>query len=126
MCARMGVVTGKGLSDLIREEFGFRPDVFRHGRRLFRGSRQRGRRIRRRGLGHGAFRRQQLHFRAARRATVWVLVLQGTYRQVEKIFLVSCAFYLSYFFSAILAKPDWLEAARHTVIPRSSSIPAIC
>jgi len=48
---------------------------------------------------------------------VWVLVLQGTYRQVEKVFLVLCTFYLSYLFAAILAKPNWLEAARHTVIP---------
>jgi Mn2+/Fe2+ NRAMP family transporter len=48
---------------------------------------------------------------------VWVLVLRGTYRQVEVIFLAACVLYLSYVFSAFLAKPDWLEAARHTVIP---------
>jgi Mn2+/Fe2+ NRAMP family transporter len=48
---------------------------------------------------------------------VWVLVLRGTYRQVEKIFLVACAFYLSYVFSAFLAKPDWILAAKATVIP---------
>jgi len=48
---------------------------------------------------------------------VWVLVLRGTYRQVEKIFLALCSFYLTYVFSAFLAKPDWLDAARHTVIP---------
>ena len=48
---------------------------------------------------------------------VWVLVLRGTYRQVEKVFLALCTFYLAYVFSAILAKPDWLRAARHTVIP---------
>ena len=48
---------------------------------------------------------------------VWVLVLRGTYRQVEVIFLAACVLYLSYVVSAIFAKPDWLEAARHTVIP---------
>jgi Mn2+/Fe2+ NRAMP family transporter len=48
---------------------------------------------------------------------VWLLVLQGTHRQVERIFLALCSFYLAYFFSAVLAKPDWIEAARHTVIP---------
>src|SRR5260370_4328025 len=48
---------------------------------------------------------------------VWVLVLRGTYRQVEVIFLFACVLYLSYLFSAILAKPDWLIAAKHTVIP---------
>src|SRR2546425_10501375 len=48
---------------------------------------------------------------------VWVLVLRGTYRQVEKIFLVACSFYLAYLFSAVLAKPDWLQAAKNVAIP---------
>jgi Mn2+/Fe2+ NRAMP family transporter len=48
---------------------------------------------------------------------VWVLVLRGTYRQVEVIFLAACVLYLSYVISAIIARPDWLEAARHTAIP---------
>ncbi len=56
MCARMAVVTGKGLSDLIREEFGFRSDVLRHDRRIPGGPGQRGRGVCRRGGGHGDFR----------------------------------------------------------------------
>jgi Mn2+/Fe2+ NRAMP family transporter len=48
---------------------------------------------------------------------VWILVLRGTYRQVEKIFLAACVLYLSYVASAFLAKPNWLEAARDTAIP---------
>jgi Mn2+/Fe2+ NRAMP family transporter len=43
--------------------------------------------------------------------------VRGSYRQVEKIFLVACAFYLSYAVSAFLAKPDWLAAAKATVVP---------
>jgi Mn2+/Fe2+ NRAMP family transporter len=43
--------------------------------------------------------------------------VRGSYRQVEKIFLVACAFYLSYAVSAFLAKPDWLVAAKATVVP---------
>jgi Mn2+/Fe2+ NRAMP family transporter len=50
-------------------------------------------------------------------AMVWLLVIYGTYRIVEKIFLVACGFYISYVLSALLAKPDWLYAARETVIP---------
>jgi Mn2+/Fe2+ NRAMP family transporter len=46
-----------------------------------------------------------------------VLVVYGTYRGVEKIFLVACGFYLSYVLSAFLAKPDWLLAAKETVAP---------
>jgi Mn2+/Fe2+ NRAMP family transporter len=48
---------------------------------------------------------------------VWALVLRGTYKQVEIIFLIACGFYLTYVVSAVLAKPDWLLAAKHTVIP---------
>jgi Mn2+/Fe2+ NRAMP family transporter len=44
-------------------------------------------------------------------------VIRGSYRQVEKIFLVACAFYLSYAISAFLAKPDWLFAAKETIAP---------
>ncbi len=46
-----------------------------------------------------------------------MLVLRGTYRQVEVIFLIACGFYVTYIISAVLAKPDWLEAAKHVVIP---------
>src|SRR5579863_8798910 len=117
MCARLGVVTGKGLSDLIREEFGFRPTFFV----MITGFLV--------DLGNvvaefaGVASAMEI-FHVSRYIAVplaglivWVLVLQGTYRQVEKIFLVLCTFYLSYLFSAILSKPDWLQAARHTVIP---------
>src|SRR5258708_27430496 len=48
---------------------------------------------------------------------VWILVMRGTSRAVEKIFLAVCVLYLSYVASAVLAKPDWLLAARDTVIP---------
>ena len=48
---------------------------------------------------------------------VWILVLKGTYRQVEIIFLILCVFYTSYLFSALFAKPDWLLAGRMVIIP---------
>src|SRR5262249_17867148 len=48
---------------------------------------------------------------------VWVLVLKGSYRQVELVFLIACIFYLTYLFSAIFSRPDWLLATRMTVIP---------
>src|ERR1700674_4066841 len=113
MCARMGVVTGKGLSDLIREEFGFRPTFFVMVTGFLVD------------LGNvvaefaGVASAMEI-FGVSRYIAVpiaglvvWVLVLRGTYRQVEKIFLVLCTFYFSYFFSAFLAKPDWLIAAKH-------------
>ena len=117
MCARMGVVTGKGLSDLIREEFGFRPTFFLILAGLVVD------------MGNvcaefaGVAASMQL-FHISKYVSVplaalfvWVLVLRGTYQQVEKIFLLACVLYLSYVLSALLAKPDWLLAARNTVIP---------
>ena len=117
MCARMGVVTGKGFSDLIREEFGFRSTFFVMIAALAVD------------LGNtvaefaGVAASMQI-FGVSKFVSVplagiavWLLVVKGSYRQVEKIFLVACAFYLSYVVSAILAKPDWLLAAKETVAP---------
>lgn len=120
MSARLGVVTGKGLADLIREEFGFRTTFF-----------------------------IMLSLTAANLANVtaefagvassleifgvskyisvplvavfvWFLVVRGTYKSVEKIFLISCSFYITYIVSGILAKPDWLQAAESMVRPTIS------
>ncbi|MBZ5501131.1 MAG: Nramp family divalent metal transporter [Acidobacteriia bacterium] len=117
MCARMGVVTGKGLSDLIREEFGFRSTFFVMLAAFVVD------------LGNtvaefaGVAAAMQI-FGVSKYVSVplaalavWVLVVRGSYRQVEKIFLVACGLYLSYIVSAILAKPDWLLAAKQTVLP---------
>src|SRR5437879_11169518 len=117
MCARMAVVTGKGLSDLIREEFGFRPTFFVMVAGFLVD------------LGNvvaefaGVASAVQI-FGISRyiavplaALVVWVLVLRGTYRQVQKIFLARGSFYLASAFSRILAHPGGLDAARHTVIP---------
>jgi len=117
MCARMGVVTGKGLSDLIREEFGFRSTFFvmlaALAVDLFNTVAEFS------GIAEGG---EVLHVSRyisvpLAAIVVWVLVVYGTYRAVEKIFLLACAFYLSYVVSAFLAKPDWILAARETVVP---------
>ena len=108
MCARMGVVTGKGLSDLIREEFGFRSTFFVMLAALVVD------------LGNTAaefagvaasmeiFGISKYISVPLAAIAVWLLVVRGSYKQVEKIFLVACAFYVTYIVSAILAKPDWL------------------
>jgi NRAMP (natural resistance-associated macrophage protein)-like metal ion transporter len=117
MCARLGVITGKGLSDLIREEFGFRSTFFV----MIVGFLV--------DLGNvvaefaGVAASMEIFGVSKYIAVpiaglfVWVLVLKGSYRQVEVVFLVACGFYLTYLFSALLSRPDWLLAARMTVVP---------
>jgi len=117
MTARMGVVTGKGLSDLIREEFGFRITFFLMlavlavalGNILaeFAGV----------AASLELFGVSRYVSVPAAAVAVWLLVVQGTSKSVEKIFLTICVFYLTYIFSALLAKPDWLTAAYHTIRP---------
>src|ERR1700736_5591936 len=117
MCARMGVVTGKGLSDLIREEFGFRPTFFviLAGLIVDMGN------VAAEFAGVAAsmqiFGVSKYISVPIAAIAVWILVLRGTARAVEKIFLAACVLYLSYVASAFLAKPDWLLAAKSTVIP---------
>lgn len=117
MCSRMGAVTGKGLSDLIREEFGLRMTVLIMGLLLAVN-----------------FTNVAANFAGIAGAMellpvsryvsvplgallVWVLVVKGTYQSVEKAFLAASAFYLAYVVSAVLVKPDWEAAIRSTVQP---------
>ena len=115
MASRMGAATGKGLSDLIREEFGFRVTFllmlalvvtnFGNVMAEFAGV---------------ASSLQLFHIPKyvsvpVAAAIVWLLVVQGTYASVEKIFLVASAFYVCYIVAGVLAHPDWRAAAFATV-----------
>jgi Mn2+/Fe2+ NRAMP family transporter len=117
MCARMGVVTGKGLSDLIREEFGFRSTFFVMIAALFVDLFNTVAEFS--GVAEASEVMHVSRYISVPLAAiaVWLLVVYGSYRIVEKIFLVACAFYLSYVLSAFLAKPDWLFAAHELVVP---------
>jgi len=117
MCARMGVITGKGLSDLIREEFGFRSTFFVMVTGFFVDLANVVAEFAGIAAAMQIFHVSKYISVPIAAVLVWVLVLRGTYRQVEVIFLAACVLYLSYVVSAIFAKPDWLEAARSTVIP---------
>ena len=117
MCSRMGAVTGKGLSDLIREEFGLRTtflmmailvlanllnlmadfsgiagslEIFHISRYI--------------SVPIGA-------------VAVWLLVVKGSYRSVEKIFLWACVVYIAYIISGILVRPNWKLAMIDSVRP---------
>ncbi len=125
MCARMGVVTGKGLSDLIREEFGFRVTFFvlvvvllvNFGNVLaeFAGV----------ASAMELFGVSKYFSVPLAAALVWLLVVRGSARRIEKIFMAGCLMYLAYVFSALLARPDWLRAALHLVPPVTRWVPHV-
>jgi NRAMP (natural resistance-associated macrophage protein)-like metal ion transporter len=115
MCARMGVVTGKGLSDLIREEFGLRITfvimillVFVNFTNVVTEF-------------SGIAGSMQL-FHVTKYASVpvcalivWAIVVKGDYKSVEKIFLIASVFYIAYIIAGVLSRPDWHLAMVETV-----------
>ena len=117
MAARMGVVTGKGLADLIREEYGFRTTFFvmvalvvaNLGTTVAEFA----------GLASGMSVLGVSRFIAVPLGVVivWTLVVKGSYRMVEKVFLVACLIYIAYPISCFLAHPDWSAALLGTVKP---------
>jgi Mn2+/Fe2+ NRAMP family transporter len=119
MCARMGAVTGKGLADLIRERFGVRWTALvmlallvanagvtvsefvgiAAATELFGGSRSRYVTV------------------PVAAILIWTLVVKGSYKRVEKAFLLMSLVFLGYIVSAFLARPDWSEVAIGLVKP---------
>jgi NRAMP (natural resistance-associated macrophage protein)-like metal ion transporter len=121
MCARMGAVTGKGLSDLIREEFGLRITflmmlgilITNFGNVItefvgIAGS-------------MGLFGVSKYISVPICGVIVWLIAVKGQYKSVEKVFLVASFFYITYIFAGVLAKPAWIEAMKATVKPPDMS-----
>jgi Mn2+/Fe2+ NRAMP family transporter len=117
MCARMGAVTGKGLTDLIREEFSLRWTAFVMLAIL---------------IANGGIVISEFTGIAAALElfhiskyisvpvmgfVVWYLIARGSYRRVERIFLAMALLLMSYPLAAFLAKPDWGAVAQQTVHP---------
>lgn len=117
MCSRMGAVTGKGLSDLIREEFGLRTTFFVMTALVLTNLTNI--------MANFAGVASSLElFHISRyisvplsAVAVWLLVVKGTYYSVEKVFLGACSFYICYIISGILVEPNWTEAAIYSVRP---------
>jgi NRAMP (natural resistance-associated macrophage protein)-like metal ion transporter len=124
MCARMGVVTGKGLSDLIREKFGARVTFYlvigvfltNMGNILseFAGV----------AAGMEVFGVDKFVSVPLSAFLVWWMVVKGNYKSVENAFLVACVFYASYVITGIIVKPDWGQVFEQFVNPRFSFEPS--
>jgi len=114
---RMGAVTGKGFSALIREKFGVRPTLIAMALLLFSNiatsvSEFAGIAAATEVLGVSRFVTVPV---AA--FVVWLLVVRGSYRNVEKILLTLSAVFVAYLAAMVLATPDWAQVARATVVP---------
>jgi NRAMP (natural resistance-associated macrophage protein)-like metal ion transporter len=118
MVARMGVITGKGLSDLIRENYGVKSTLFMMAALLIAN------------LGTtiadfagwaasmeilGFSKYVMVPFGAI---LIWILVTKGSYRTIEKILLSACLLYFGYVISGIMAKPYWPEVFKSTFVPQ--------
>jgi len=118
MVARMGVVTGKGLSDLIRENYGVRSTFFmmtvlfiaNFGNTVAN-------------FAGWAASMEILGFSKYLMVTlgalsIWALVIKGNYRFVERILLFACLLYFGYVISGFMSKPSWPDVLRSTLIPQ--------
>ncbi len=118
MCARMGVVTQKGLGELIRENFGVKWTMFALGTLL----------VANLGVTVAEFAGIAVSlevFGLPRHLSVpvtafviWLLVVKGSFKVVEKVFMAIMVLYATYIVSGILARPDWNEVFRSVYAPR--------
>src|SRR4026207_2453403 len=117
MCARMGTVTGKGLADLIRERFGVRWTALIMLALLIANA----------GVTVSEFvgiaAASELfgisHYVSVPLAAilVWFLIVKGSYKRVERVFLLMSLVFLGYIVSAFLSRPDWSAVAVGLVRP---------
>ncbi|MBT5095457.1 MAG: Nramp family divalent metal transporter, partial [Halobacteriovoraceae bacterium] len=117
MSARMGIVSGKGLADLIRERFGLKITFYSliflviadlgNTMAEFAG-------IAAAGEIFGISKYLSVPLCAL---FVWLLVFKGNYKIVERVFLAGCSVYLCYIVSGFLIQPDWALVAKSVLIP---------
>lgn len=122
MSARMGIVSGKGLADLIREKFGLKITFYSLFFLLFAD------------LGNTMAEFAGLAsageiFGASKYIVVplcaliiWLIILKSDYKAVERIFLIGCTVFFTYIISGFLAGPDWKEVTLSIVNPDFQSI----
>jgi Mn2+/Fe2+ NRAMP family transporter len=118
MAARMGAITGKGLSDLIREEFGLRATFFTM---LILGIADLGNiaaEFAGVASGLGIFGISKYICVPVAAVLVWAIIVFASYKPVEHVLLVLSLIYFAYPVSAFMARPDWHEVLRQTVVPQ--------
>src|SRR5512142_1894182 len=117
MSARLGVVTGKGLADLIRESMGVRATAVIIGIVLFANLANTVSEFAGVAASMEIFGVSKYISVPVAAVGVWLLIVKADYKTVERIFLVASALYLSYVASGILARPPWGEVLQASVTP---------
>jgi len=117
MSARMGVVTGKGLADLIRERFGIRLTMVVMVLLVFTNLANTMGEFAGVAGASSILGLNRFIVIPAVAFSVWLLVVKGSYRAVEKVLLVFCVLYLTYVISAFMAHPNWGVVAKSAVVP---------
>jgi len=118
MAARMGVITGKGLSDLIRENYGVRITFFMMIVLLAANFGTTTANFAGWAASMEIFSLSKYIMVPIGAFSIWLLVIRGSYRVVERVLLIACLLYFGYVLSGFMAAPKWSEVIQSTVIPR--------
>ena len=117
MAARMGAVTGKGFAALIRERFGIRPAAFAMTALLVSNVATTIAQFAGVAAAMEILGVSRLYSVPVAMVFVWLLVVRGSYKNVEKVFLALSAVFVAYIISGFMAGPDWGAIARGTFVP---------
>jgi len=117
MSARLGVVTGKGLADLIREGLGVKWTTLILGMLLFVNLANTVSEFAGVAASMEIFGVSKYLSVPIAAVGVWFLIVKGNYKTTERIFLVASAIYLSYVISGFMAKPDWASVLHASITP---------
>jgi Mn2+/Fe2+ NRAMP family transporter len=124
MAARLGVVTGQGLSDLIRDRFGVRPTAFAMAILLLANVANTVAEFSGAAAALEIFGVSRYVVVPLVAVAIWALVIKASYRTVERVFLSVIVVFLAYIASAILAHPDWGQVGQSLVTPTLDLAPA--
>src|SRR3954447_2774754 len=125
MAARLGVVTGQGLSDLIRDRFGVRWTAFAMLVLLVANIANTVAEFSGAAAALEIFGISRYIVVPTVGVAIWALVLFASYRAVERVFLATALVFLTYIASAVLVRPDWGAVGRALVTPTLELSPAI-
>ncbi|MCL1798681.1 MAG: Nramp family divalent metal transporter [Eggerthellaceae bacterium] len=115
--ARMGAVTGKGFAALIRERFGIRLTAFAMLALLIGNVATTFSEFAGIASGMEMFGVSKYVSIPVAAVAVWFLIVSGSYKRIEKIFLALSLVFVTYVVAAFMAQPNWSDAAYNTVVP---------